>query len=227
MIELTSNPSILLGETTEAAVGNPAITTGPLSGSRKVYVEGSRPDLRVPMREISVSPTHTSSGLTVENPPVTLYDPSGPFTDPEAAIDVRQGLPPLRRPWILERGDVEELPAVSSEYGRRRATDPLLAGVRFAHLRKALCAKPGANVTQMHYARRGIVTPEMEFIAIRENDRRDRRELAREAAGGRAWGGGVAQHPGQSFGAAVPPFITPEFVRDEVARGRAIIPSTA
>src|SRR5947209_8649375 len=219
MIEPTSNPSIPAGE---PAVGNPTITTGPLSGSRKVYVEGSRPDLRVPMREVRVSPTHTSSGLTVENPPVTVYDPSGPYTDPEAAIDVRQGLPPLRRPWIVERGDVEELPAVSSEYGRRRASDPRLAGVRFPHLRRPLCAKPGANVTQMHYARRGIVTPEMEFIAIRENQRR---ELAREALGGKAWGGGVAQHPGQSWGAGIPREITPEFVRDEVARGRAIIPS--
>jgi phosphomethylpyrimidine synthase len=225
MIEPTSNLSAPAGEPTFGNLGEtgtPAISTGTLPGSTKIYVEGSRPDLRVPMREIRVSATHTSAGLTVENPPVTVYDPSGPYTDPEAATDVRQGLPPLRRPWILERGDVEALPTVSSEYGRRRASDPRLAGLRFPHLRKPLCARPGANVSQMHYARRGIVTPEMEFIAIRENQRR---ELARETAGGRAWGGGGAQHPGQSFGAAVPPEVTAEFVREEVARGRAIIPN--
>ncbi len=222
MIEPTLNPSVPAGE---PAVGIPTITTGALPGSVKLYVEGSRPDLRVPMREIRVSATQTSAGVTVENPPVTVYDPSGPYTDPKATIDVRAGLPPLRRAWILERGDVEELPAVSSEYGRRRAADPKLAGVRFPNLRKPLCARPSghsANVTQMHYAKRGIVTPEMEFIAIRENQRR---EEARETAGGKAWGGGVAQHPGQSFGASIPAVITPEFVRDEVARGRAIIPS--
>src|SRR6185295_3424146 len=160
MIEPTSNPSIPAGEPAERAVDRPAITTGPLPGSWKVYVEGSRPDLRVPMREVRVSPTRTSAGLTVENPPVTVYDPSGPYTDPEATVDVRRGLPPLRRAWIEERGDVEEMPGVSSEYGRRRAADPKLAGVRFPNLRKPLCARPGANVTQMHYARRGIITPE-------------------------------------------------------------------
>ncbi|HEX7185074.1 MAG TPA: phosphomethylpyrimidine synthase ThiC [Thermoanaerobaculia bacterium] len=204
----------------------PAITTGPLPASRKVYVEGTAPGVRVPMREIRVSPTQTHAGLTVENPPVTVYDTSGLYTDPDAEIDLWQGLPPLRREWIAGRGDVEELPAVSSEYGRRRAADPRLAEIRFPHPRKPLCARPGANVTQMHYARKGIVTPEMEFIAIRENQRR---ETAREQAGGRAWGGGHGggqfQHPGQAWGAAIPAVITPEFVRDEVARGRAIIPS--
>src|SRR5436309_4055739 len=174
------------------------------------------------MREIRLAPTQTHQGLRVENPPVTVYDTSGPYTDPPAEIDGHRGLPPLRRERIVGRGDVEELSEVSSEYGRRRAADPKLAGVRFPHLRRPLCAKPGANVTQMHYARLGVVTPEMEFIAIRENQRR---ELAREALGGRAWGGGVAQHPGQAWGAGIPREITPEFVRDEVARGRAIIPS--
>src|SRR5436853_1005755 len=177
------------------------------------------------MREVRVAATRTHKGLTVENPPVTVYDTSGPYTDPAAEIDLHRGLPPLRREWIMGRGDVEELSEVSSEYGRRRAADPKLAAVRFPHLRRPLCAKPGGdsgNVTQMHYARQGIVTPEMEFIAIRENQRR---ELAREAIGGKAWGGGVAQHPGQSWGAGIPKVITPEFVRDEVARGRAIIPS--
>ncbi len=198
------------------------LSTEPFPASRKVYVEGTQPGVRVPMREIRVAATQTHAGLTVENPAVTVYDTSGPYTDPDIEIDLRRGLAPLRREWIVSRGDVEELPAVSSEYGRRRAADPKLAGIRFMDPRKPLCARPGANVTQMHYARKGIVTPEMEFIAIRENQRR---ELAREAVGGKAWGGGVAQHPGQAWGAAIPPVITPEFVRDEVARGRAIIPS--
>ncbi|HEY4589802.1 MAG TPA: phosphomethylpyrimidine synthase ThiC, partial [Thermoanaerobaculia bacterium] len=203
----------------------PGITTDPFPNSAKVFVEGSLPGVRVPMREIRVAPTRTHAGLTVENPPVTVYDTSGPYTDPAAEIDLHRGLPPLRREWIVGRGDVEELSEVSSEYGRRRAADPKLAAVRFPHLRRPLCAKPGGdsgNVTQMHYARLGVVTPEMEFIAIRENQRR---ELAREAIGGKAWGGGVAQHPGQSWGASIPREVTPEFVRDEVARGRAIIPS--
>jgi phosphomethylpyrimidine synthase len=200
----------------------PGITTDPFPNSARVYVEGIQPGVRVPMREIRVAPTQTHQGRTVENPPVTVYDTSGPYTDPEAEIDVHRGLPPLRREWIVGRGDVEELSEVSSEYGRRRAADPKLVAVRFPHLRRPLCAKPGANVTQMHYARLGVVTPEMEFIAIRENQRR---ELAQEAMGGKAWGGGVAQHPGQSWGAGIPQVITPEFVRDEVARGRAIIPS--
>jgi len=198
------------------------LSTEPFPASHKVYVDGTHPGVRVPMREIRVASTQTHAGLTVENPPVIVYDTSGPYTDPDVEIDLRRGLPPLRREWILNRGDVGELPAVSSEFGRRRAADPKLAGIRFENPRQPLCAHPGSNVTQMHYARKGIVTPEMEFIAIRENQRR---ELVREAAGGRAWGGGVAQHPGQAWGAAIPPVITPEFVRDEVARGRAIIPS--
>jgi phosphomethylpyrimidine synthase len=200
----------------------PGITTDPFPNAAKVYVEGNLPGVRVPMREIRLAPTQTHQGLRVENPPVTVYDTSGPYTDPAAEIDLHRGLPPLRREWIVGRGDVEELSEVSSEYGRRRAADPKLAAVRFPHLRRPLCARPGANVTQMHYARKGVVTPEMEFIVIRENQRR---ELAREAMGGKAWGGGVAQHPGQSWGAGIPKVITPEFVRDEVARGRAIIPS--
>jgi phosphomethylpyrimidine synthase len=200
----------------------PEITTEPFPASRKVYVEGSMPGVRVPMREIRVIPTRTHAGLTVDNPPVTVYDTSGPYTDPEAEIDLRRGLPPLRRDWILGRGDVEELASVSSLYGRQREADPRLAAIRFSRTRKPLRARAGANVTQMHYARKGIVTPEMEFIAIRESQRR---ELARELLDGRAWGGGAAQHPGQAWGAALPGVLTPEFVRDEVARGRAIIPS--
>jgi phosphomethylpyrimidine synthase len=201
------------------------LSTEPFPASRKVYVEGTHPGVRVPLREIRVAATHTHAGLTVENPAVTVYDTSGPYTDPDVQIDLHRGLAPLRREWILERGDTAELADVSSEYGRRRAADPKLADLRFHNPRKPLVARPGGNVTQMHYARKGIVTPEMEFIAIRENQRRElSRDLILEKAG-RAWGGGVAQHPGHSWGAAIPPVITPEFVRDEVARGRAIIPS--
>ena len=211
----------------------PRITTDPFPASRKIYVEGSLPGVRVPMREVRVAPTRTHAGALgdalgerlVENPPVTVYDTSGPYTDPEARIDLYAGLPPLRRAWIEGRGDVEELASVTSLYGRERAADPHLAPIRFARVRRPLRSKlggnPGGNVTQMHYARKGIVTPEMEFIAIRENQRR---ETSRDRDG-KAWGGGVAQHPGQSWGAGIPAIITPEFVRDEGARGRAIIPA--
>jgi phosphomethylpyrimidine synthase len=199
----------------------PGITTEPFPNSTKIHVEGTRPDVRVPMREVRVAATRTHAGLSVENPPVTVYDTSGPYTDPSARIDLYQGLEPLRRSWIEERGDVEELASVTSLYGREREADPRLAPIRFQRVRRPLRGRPGANVTQMHYARKGIVTPEMEFIAIRENQRR---ELSRDQ-NGKAWGGGVAQHPGQTWGAAIPAIITPEYVRDEVARGRAIIPS--
>jgi phosphomethylpyrimidine synthase len=182
--------------------------------SRKVYVQGSRPDIRVPMREVSLSPTPASFGAE-ENPPVYVYDTSGPYTDPTARIDLRQGLPALRHRWIEERGDTEELKTISSDFGRARAADPRLAHLRFAHIRPPRRAKSGMNVSQMHYARRGMITPEMEFIAIRENLKL---ELAREQ-------GLITQHVGESFGASIPQQITPEFVRDEVARGRAIIPA--
>jgi len=186
----------------------------PFPNSRKVYVQGSRPDIRVPMREITLAAT--PMGTEGEsNPPVTVYDTSGPYTDPTVSIDIRQGLAEVRGRWIEERGDTEELTVLSSEYGRRRAADPGLDQLRFAgHLRRPLRAKPGCNVTQMHYARRGIVTPEMEYVAIRENQRL---ELYRDLL--------VQQHPGHDFGASLPKEITPEFVRDEVARGRAIIPA--
>jgi phosphomethylpyrimidine synthase len=197
-------------------------STAPFPASHKIYVDGTLPGVRVPMREIRVAATRTHAGATVENPPVTVYDTSGPYTDPSVTVDLRRGLPPLRREWVLGRGGVEELPAVSSEYGRRRAADPKLETIRFTAPRPPLCARRGENVTQLHYARKGIVTPEMEFIAIRENQRRER---AVSSGNGRAWGGGVGQHPGFSWGAAIPPVITPEFVRDEVARGRAIIPA--
>ncbi len=186
----------------------------PFAGSRKIYVRGSRDDIRVPMREIALSPTRTSQGLE-ENESVVVYDTSGPYTDPDVEIDLRRGLPALREGWIEERGDSERLADWSSEYGRRRSTDPSLAGLRYEHLRLPRRALPGRNVSQMHYARQGIVTPEMEYVAIRENMRR---EAIRDA-------GLLAQHAGQSWGAAIPDEITPEFVRDEIARGRAILPA--
>ncbi|MFW6350523.1 MAG: phosphomethylpyrimidine synthase ThiC, partial [Thiohalospira sp.] len=192
--------------------------TRPLPGSRKVWVTGSRPDIRVGMREVEQSPTQTSSGLQ-PNPPLPVYDTSGPYTDPEAAIDLTRGLPGLRDGWIAERGDTEELPDLTSEYGRARRDDPALADLRFDHLRTPRRAKAGRTVTQMHYARQGIVTPEMEYIAIRENAR-----LAELRADPR-YADILKRHPGQGFGANLPEEVTPEFVRDEVAAGRAIIPA--
>ncbi|MGI9212667.1 MAG: phosphomethylpyrimidine synthase ThiC [Methylococcaceae bacterium] len=185
----------------------------PFAASEKEYVTGSRPDIQVPMRKISQSDTSTTHGLE-PNPPVYVYDTSGPYTDPNTTIDLQRGLLPLRESWIRERGDVEELSGPSSAYGHQRQPDSSLTHLRFEHIRKPVRALAGANVTQMHYARRGIITPEMEFIAIRENQRLD---ALNEAC--------RFQHPGSSFGAAIPRIITPEFVRDEVARGRAIIPS--
>ncbi|MDH3288379.1 MAG: phosphomethylpyrimidine synthase ThiC [Betaproteobacteria bacterium] len=185
----------------------------PLPNSRKVYVTGSRPDLRVPMREVSQSDTPASFGAE-KNPPVFVYDTSGPYTDPAATIDIRQGLPSMRGQWVVERGDTEELPGPTSAYGRDRLSDPKLVSLRFDLKRRPRRAKPGMNVTQMHYARRGVVTPEMEFIAIRENQRIEAlSELLRR------------QHRGEAFGASLPKAIAPEFVRDEIARGRAIIPN--
>jgi phosphomethylpyrimidine synthase len=194
-----------------------AAAVSPLPASRKISVQGSRDDLRVPMREIAQTETPASFGAE-KNPALAVYDTSGPYTDPAARIDIRQGLPALRARWIDERDDTRTLDGPTSAYGRARLADAQLAGLRFDLHRPPRRAKPGANVTQMHYARRGIVTPEMEFIAIRENQLRERTlaslpEIVRR------------QHPGQSFGASIPATITPEFVRDEVARGRAIIPS--
>ncbi|HEY8623052.1 MAG TPA: phosphomethylpyrimidine synthase ThiC, partial [Casimicrobiaceae bacterium] len=193
----------------------------PLPNSRKIYVEGARPDVRVPMREIEQSET-PASFTAEQNPPIVVYDTSGPYTDPEATIDIRCGLPPLRAGWIAERGDTVDLSELSSAYGRARLADAELTGMRFDLHRKPRRAKTGANlsgnVTQMHYARRGLITPEMEFIAIREN-------LKREEALNTLPAIVTRQHPGQNFGASIPAFVTPEFVRSEVARGRAIIPA--
>ena len=199
----------------------------PLPNSRKVYVQGSRPDIRVPMREISQSDTPASFGAE-KNPPVYVYDTSGPYTDPSAKIDIRNGLAPLRAKWIEERGDTEALSGPTSKFGVERLRDAKLAELRFNLQRKPRRARPGMNVSQMHYARRGMVTPEMEYIAIREN--LQRREYVESLRASGPQGSKLAelmarQHPGQSFGAAIPEEITPEFVRDEVARGRAIIPA--
>ncbi|MCR6652853.1 MAG: phosphomethylpyrimidine synthase ThiC [Cellvibrionaceae bacterium] len=182
---------------------------------RKIYVQGSRPDIRVPMREISLFDTPTDFGGE-KNPPVRVYDTSGPYTDPNVKIDVRKGLPDIRTPWIEARGDTEFLRGNSSTFTRERLNDPKLAALRFEHVRSPRRAKAGHNVSQMHYARKGIITPEMEYIAIRENmSLQQAKELGVLAE----------QHPGMSFGAAIPKEITPEFVRAEVARGRAIIPA--
>jgi phosphomethylpyrimidine synthase len=186
--------------------------------SERLYLTGSRPDIRVGMRAIQLSDTRvggtTKAPQWRANEPVIVYDTSGPYTDPNADIDLRRGLAPMREPWIEARGDTQWQEAMGSEFARERAQDPSLAALRFTQERLARRAKTGRNVTQMHYARQGIVTPEMEYIAIRENLSRERLQdqtLAR-------------QHRGEAFGAAIPTHITPEFVRDEVARGRAIIP---
>jgi phosphomethylpyrimidine synthase len=204
-----------------------AAAVAPLPNSRKIHVPGSRPDIRVPMREIRQSDTPASFGAE-PNPPVWVYDTSGPYTDPDARIDIRSGLAPLRAAWIAERGDTEELPGPSSAYGIERLHDPKLTELRFDLQRKPRRAAAGRNVTQMHYARQGIVTPEMEFVAIRENLRRQDylRTLAAAGPTGQRMAALIGrQHAGQSFGASIPREITPEFVRDEIARGRAILPA--
>jgi len=187
----------------------------PFPRSQKIYVQGSRPDIRVPMREISLDVTPTDFGGEI-NAPVTVYDTSGPYTDPSVTIDVRKGLADVRSAWIEDRGDTEKLPGLSSEFGQRRLNDAELSAMRFAHVRNPRRAKAGHNVSQMHYAKKGIITPEMEYVAIREN-----MKLAEAREAGLL----AEQHAGQSFGAAIPKEITPEFVRSEVARGRAIIPA--
>ncbi len=204
--------------------------TRPIPGSRKIHVPGSRPDLQVPMREIALTRTPTLFGGQ-DNPPLTVYDTSGPYTDPDTRIDLSAGLPALRARWIEERGDTERLQGLSSLFGRGREHDPKLDAVRFPARSLPRRARAGANVTQMHYARRGIVTPEMEFVAIRENQRleavrdallKSPHKEARALAEGSAL---LRQHPGEAFGASIPRTITPEFVRGEIARGRAILPS--
>ncbi|WP_137938515.1 phosphomethylpyrimidine synthase ThiC [Chitinivorax sp. B] len=199
----------------------------PFPASRKVYVEGSRPDIQVPMREISQTDTPTAFGGE-NNPPIYVYDTSGIYSDPNVRIDIRSGLPVIRAKWIEERNDTELLSELSSEYGRGREADAKLDHLRFNLKRKPRRAAVGKNVSQMHYARQGIITPEMEYIAIRESLRRQEYIASLQAMGDK--GKRMAelmlrQHRGQSFGAAIPEEITPEFVRQEVARGRAIIPA--
>ena len=192
--------------------------TKPFPNSRKIHVEGSRPDIRVPMREVTLTPTQSNQGIE-ENPPVYVYDTSGPYTDPEARINLLTGLPDVRAAWIAERGDTDLLTGPSSEFGSQRQGDARLAHLRFEHIRAPRKAKPGANVSQMHYARKGIITPEMEYVAIRENMKLD--ELRADPRYEKV----LRQHRGEHFGANLPTQITPKFVRDEVAAGRAIIPA--
>jgi phosphomethylpyrimidine synthase len=211
-------PATLLQQTEQLSES----VTRPIPGSRKIHVEGSRPDLRVAMREVALSQTPTLFGGEA-NPPVTVYDPSGPYTDPAVAIDLAAGLAPLRAGWIEERGDTEHLSALSSKFGRARETNVKLDAVRFPNRALPRRAKAGTNVSPMHYAKRGIVTPEMEYVAIRENQRLD---AVREAHGSTALTTSLlSQHPGEAFGASIQKIITPEFVRDEIARGRAILPN--
>jgi len=190
----------------------------PLPGSRKIHVPGSRPDLKVAMREVAQADTPSKDG-PVANPPLTLYDTSGPYTDPDYGVDLLKGLPALRRAWIEERGDTEVLEGVSSGFARQQRGDAPEADIAFPGTPPVRRAAPGRTVTQMHYARRGIVTPEMEYVAIRENARLgELREMYGAA-------GLTRRHAGQGFGARLPEEVTPEFVRDEVAAGRAIIPA--
>lgn len=219
---MSANPQFLAAT---ASVDEAAVQA--LPNSRKIYVTGSRPDLRVPMREISQADTPSAFGGE-KNPPVYVYDCSGPYTDPQIKIDIRSGLQAVRTDWIEERQDTEVLPGPSSGFGQTRLRDPKLTELRFNLQRAPRRAKAGHNVSQMHYARRGLITPEMEYVAIRENLQREQYLEALKASGKN--GEKLAelmlrQHRGQSFGAAIPATITPEFVRAEVARGRAIIPA--
>ncbi|HAY3553073.1 phosphomethylpyrimidine synthase ThiC [Elizabethkingia meningoseptica] len=194
------------------------ITQASLPNSKKVYVGGKLFPIKVAMREITLSPTKLSSGGIEVNPPVTVYDTSGPYTDANAVIDVRKGLPRIREQWILDRNDVDVLEKITSEYGRQRLADEKLNDLRFEYSHKPMVAKESMNVTQLYYAKKGIITPEMEYVAIRENQKIEQLETATK--------GMAQQHSGESFGANTPKGkITPEFVRSEIAAGRAIIPN--
>jgi phosphomethylpyrimidine synthase len=195
------------------------LTGQPFPSSKKVYVEGSQSGVRVGMREITLSDTFIGGDeqnpVYEPNDPLRVYDTSGPYTDPNFELDVRKGLPKFREQWIKERNDTEVLDSVTSQFAQQRMADDGLDHIRFDHLPKIRRGKAGKNVTQMHYARQGIITPEMEYVAIREN--MGRAQIREELL--------AAQHKGESFGASIPDFITPEFVRDEIARGRAILPN--
>lgn len=199
---------------TEQLPTEKSITTAPFPNSQKIYVDGELHNIKVAMRQITLTDTKVNGNATRKNEAVVVYDTSGPYTDPNLTVDVKQGLPRLREEWILKRGDVEQLNEISSEYGRERLLRSDLEHLRFQHIKKPLRAKPEKNVSQMYYAKQGIITPEMEYIAIRENQMIDK--LASVGH----------QHPGNSFGADTPKsYITPEFVRNEIAMGRAIIPN--
>ena len=207
---------------TDKAPGQETISCKPFPASKKIYVGGKLHPIKVAMREIMLSPTKLSNGKMENNPSVVVYDTSGPYTDEAATIDIKRGLPRLREVWILNRGDVEQLPNVSSDYGRERKEDASLNNLRFEHIKAPLRANKGGNVSQLHYAKKGIITPEMEYIAIRENQHID--ELKYKLNG--QYELLTQQHAGNSFGANTPKgTITPEFVREEVAAGRAIIPA--
>lgn len=198
------------------------ITTEPFPNSEKVYVSGKLyPFIKIPMRKIKLSPTKLSNNNIQENPDVYVYDTSGVYTDPNVPKDIYKGLERIREKWIIERNDVEQLSDFTSEYTRQRNNDKTLDNIRFPNIPKPFKAKVGSNVSQMHYARKGIITPEMEYVAIRENQML---EIMKEKLNGQ-YDILFKQHPGQAFGANIPKEITPEFVRQEVAAGRAIIPS--
>ncbi|TDJ21122.1 MAG: phosphomethylpyrimidine synthase ThiC [Gammaproteobacteria bacterium] len=207
---MSATPKSFLNK--NAKVDEQAIESFP--NSQKIYIQGSRDDIQVPMREISQSPTLVGTEKQ-ENPSIAVYDTSGPYTDPIVDIDIRKGLDHLRKAWIDERGDTEALEQFTSEYGCARMRSQELEQIRYEHTPLPRRAKSGSNVSHMHYARQGIITPEMEYIAIRENQKLEsyqEQDL-------------LHRHPGMGFGAEIPDVITPEFVRDEVARGRAIIPA--
>ncbi|MCL8535903.1 phosphomethylpyrimidine synthase ThiC [Chryseobacterium gallinarum] len=195
-----------------------SITCSPFPNSKKIYVEGKIYPINVAMREIQLSPTKLSNGTLEHNAPVTVYDTSGPYTDENASIDIQKGLPRIREQWILDRNDVDILDGITSEYGKARLADSRLDELRFSYDHKPKVAKEGKEITQLYYAKQGIITPEMEYVAIRENQRIEQLETVSEQM--------AFQHLGNSFGAHTPKNkITPEFVRDEIAAGRAIIPN--
>ncbi len=208
--------AVAQNEKTSSLHFDDTITREPFPASTKIYVEGGQPGVKVAMRQIALKPTRMIDGSHEENGSLRVYDTSGPYTDPSRPIDVRAGLSPVRQDWITGRGDVEEIAETASSYRRERLADSSLDSLRFHNTRKSLRAKPGRRVTQLHYARQGIVTPEMEYIAIRENMGR---------AGDSQQPRQFRRHAGNNFDGAIPQEITPEYVRDEVARGRAIIPA--
>jgi len=211
---ISAIPEDFVTKTTELS----AEVTRPIPGSKKIYVQGSRDDIQVPMREVTQEATPSEFGAE-ENPPIVVYDTSGAYTDEHADIDLLKGLKPIRDTWIEERNDTQVLDTLSSEYAETRLNDEKLSHLRFQHLRQPRVAEEGKNVSQMHYAKQGIITPEMEYVAIREDMKLQ--QLRNDPRYAKL----LKQHPGHDFGAAIPEVITPEFVRDEIALGRAIIPA--